>query len=133
MICCSYCETENQENDKNCSFCGAELKRLRPKVREFVYLELCERPFQELELFHTYDLLVLLRLVRAERTKSYDLMRTVQKAPEDVEIDKELLGYSESQYRLYTARMKLIEGILIDRMEYKPKRVDDKLLESLRM
>ncbi|MED4404117.1 hypothetical protein [Metabacillus fastidiosus] len=89
MICCSYCETENQENDKNCSFYAAELKRLRPKVREFVYLELWESPFKELELFHTYDLLVLLRLVRAERTKSYDLMRTVQKALEDVETDKE--------------------------------------------
>ncbi|MGG3805378.1 hypothetical protein [Metabacillus fastidiosus] len=90
MICCSYCETENQGNDKNCSFGGAELKRQRPKIREFVYLELCERPFQELELSHTYDLLVLLRLVRAKRTKSYDLMITVQKAPDDVEIDQEL-------------------------------------------
>lgn len=29
--------------------------------------------------------------------------------------------------------MKLIEGVLIDRMGYKPKRVDEKLLESLRM
>jgi hypothetical protein len=28
--------------------------------------------------------------------------------------------------------MKVIEGILIDRMGYKSKRVDDKLLESLR-
>ncbi|MGG3890689.1 hypothetical protein [Metabacillus fastidiosus] len=36
-----------------CSFCRAELKGLCPKVREFVYLELCERPFQELEFFHT--------------------------------------------------------------------------------
>ncbi|MGG3800849.1 hypothetical protein [Metabacillus fastidiosus] len=132
MICCSYCETENKEDLEQCSFCGVELRSQRPKLKDFVYLELCERPFQELALFHTYDLLVLLRMVRAERTKAYDLMRTVQKAPEGVEIDLESLKYGESEYRRYTARMKLIEGILMDRMGYKPKRVDDKLLESLK-
>ncbi len=71
--------------------------------------------------------------MREERTKSYNLMRTIQKAPEDVFIDSDTLAFAESEYRLYSARMKVIEGILIDRMGYKPKRIDDKLLESLKM
>jgi hypothetical protein len=129
---CLYCEVENKDLAIDCEFCGAPLKRQRPKVNGFVHVDQCELGFYELENFHTYDLLILLRLVREERTKCYKLMRTVQKAPDDVVIDSETLGFAESEYRRYTARMKVVEGILIDRMGYKPKRIDDKLLESLR-
>jgi hypothetical protein len=129
---CSYCGSENSVDKEKCDFCDALLKKQRPKMREFVYLDQVELPFDQLSIFHTYDLLVLLRLVREERSKSYNLMRTVQKAPEEVAVDSDTLVFAESEYRRYTARMKVIEGILIDRMGYKPKRVDDKLLESLR-
>lgn len=129
---CTYCGVENKELIDECEFCGAPLKKQRPKMREFIYLDQCELPFKELSLFHTYDLLILLRLVREERSKSYNLMRSVQKAPEEVLVDLETLTFAESEYRRYTARMKVIEGILMDRMGYKPKRVDDKLLSSLK-
>ncbi|QSX24480.1 hypothetical protein [Priestia megaterium] len=129
---CSYCETENKVNVTKCEFCQASLGERRPKLKEFTILKDCERTFDELRFFHTYDLLVLLRLVRQERTKSYDLMRTLKKASERPEIDKDMVLYSEECYRVYTKRMKVIEGILIDRMGYKPKRIDDKLLEALR-
>jgi hypothetical protein len=132
VVICSYCGSENSENAVNCGFCDAPLKNQRPKMREFVYLDQAELPFDQLSIFHTYDLLVLLRLVRVERSKSYNLMRSVQKAPEEVVVDSDTLVFAEQEYRRYTARMKVIEGILIDRMGYKPKRVDDKLLESLR-
>jgi hypothetical protein len=127
---CSYCGFENSVDREKCGFCDAPLKKERPKMREFVYLD--ELPFDQLAIFHTYDLLILLRLVREERSKSYNLMRTVQKAPEEVVVDSDTLVFAEGEYRRYTARMKVIEGILIDRMGYKPKRVDDKLLDSLR-
>lgn len=39
--------------------------------------------------------------------------------------------FAESEYRRYMSHMRVIEGILIDRMGYKPKRIDDKLLISL--
>lgn len=130
---CSYCETENKELVSDCEFCGALLNKQRPKMREFLYLDQCELPFQELSFFHTHDLLILLRLVREERTKAYNLMRSLQKAPEGVLIDSDTLDFAEREYRRYTARMKVIEGILIDRMGYKPNRVDDKLLMSLQV
>ena len=130
---CSYCDSENGEHAETCGFCDAPLKQQRPQLKDFLFLEQTELPFGELSLFHTYDLLILLRLVREERSKCYNLMRTVQKAPEEALIDSGTLSFAESEYRRYTARMKVIEGILIDRMGYKPKRVDDKLLVSLRM
>lgn len=129
---CSYCGSENSQYAENCGFCDAPLKRQRPTKKDFIYLEQCELPFNELSSFHTYDLLILLRLVREERTKCYKLMRTIQKAPEGVLVDSDTLSFAVSEYRRYTARMKVIEGILIDRMGYKPKRIDDKLLLSLK-
>ncbi|MET1123069.1 hypothetical protein ABWU59_29560 [Priestia megaterium] len=75
---CSYCGTEGSA--EICSFCGASLNIERPKLKEFVVLEDIRKPFNELACYHTYDLLVLLRLVRKERTKAYDLMLTLQKA-----------------------------------------------------
>lgn len=131
MICCSYCQIEN-ENLESCKFCGAALNELRPKLKDFLFIEQSELPFAELRLFHTYDILILLRLVREERTRSYSLMRTLQKAPEDTKIDSGSLEFAENEYRRYTARMKVLEGILIDRMGYKPKRVDDKLLAAFK-
>ena len=58
-------------------------------------LEDVEKPFNELACFHTYDLLVLLRLVRKERTKAYDLMLTLKKAAKSPQIDEVIVNYSE--------------------------------------
>lgn len=98
------------------------MNRRRPAMRNLVIVDYAECPFEELVQFHTYDLLILLRLVREELSNAYNLMRIIKKASKGV----------EEEYRRYTARMKVLEGILIDRMGYKPKRVDDKLLASLR-
>lgn len=128
---CKYCGSPNQSGT-SCDFCEAPLDIQRPKLREYLTLEDSEKPFRDLALFHTYDILILLRLVREERTKCYHLMRSLQKAPEDVVVDSDTLDFAEMEYRRFTGRMRVLEEILIDRMGYKPKRVDDKLLESLR-
>ena len=127
---CSYCGTENKT--KTCSFCGADLMAKRPKLRGYVSLEQCELPMPELATFHTYDLLMLLKLVREDRTKIYKYMQVLKKGPEEVYVDSDTISFAESEYRRLTARQKVIEGILIDRMGYKPKRVDDKLLMALK-
>ncbi|MEF3225952.1 hypothetical protein LJA00_08855, partial [Campylobacter jejuni] len=61
---CSYCNQDNGEVEEYCSFCEAPLKIKRPTLRDYIALNHAELPFSELSLFHTYDLLVLLRLVR---------------------------------------------------------------------
>ncbi|KRF47287.1 hypothetical protein ASG98_17245 [Bacillus sp. Soil531] len=86
---CSYCGTEGIE--ESCSFCGASLNIQRPKLKD------ADKPFNELAGFHTYDLLVLLRLVRKERTKAYDLMLTLKKAAKSPQIDEVIVNYSEDQ------------------------------------
>lgn len=135
---CSYCQTENQKNLDNCTFCNAPLIIIRPSQKDFLAVDHAQKPFEELIQYHTYDLLVLLRLVRAERSTAYDMMISIQrllkKAPEGSQNDSndaELVQHAEIDYRRYTSRMKLLEGILIDRMGYKPKRIDNKLLEAL--
>ncbi|RCO10959.1 hypothetical protein DTX79_01575 [Bacilli bacterium] len=128
---CSYCQTKNSESASECDFCQAPLKMERTSLNKEVFEEDYEKPFPVLVTYHTYHLLLLLKRVREERTKCYHLMRTVQKGSNLIEIDSDTLAFAESEYRLYTARMRVIEGILIDRIGYKPKRVDDKLLVSL--
>ncbi|KAB2486517.1 hypothetical protein F8155_26775 [Priestia endophytica] len=129
MICC-YCGTENQCVEI-CSFCEAPLDPIRPKRKNFVYLEQCEQSFSQLKLFHTYDLLVLLRLVRKERSDAFNQMRLIKKGAQEAQLDQETISFSEEQYLYYTKRAKVLEGILIDRMGYKPKTINDKLLLSI--
>lgn len=95
---CSYCGSENVENNDICNFCNAPLNGQRPKMRDFVYVDQVELPFSELSNFHTCDLLILLRLVREERSSCYHLMRSVQKAPENVLIDQENIRFAETEY-----------------------------------
>ena len=59
-------------------------------------------------------------------------MQTVRKAPEGISVPTDTISFAEQQYRENTARMRVIEGILIDRLGYKPKRVDNKLLNALK-
>ncbi|MEH7091898.1 hypothetical protein ICR95_27470 (plasmid) [Priestia megaterium] len=103
---CSYCGTEGLEDI--CPFCGADLNIKRPKLKEFVVLEDVEKPFNELSCFHTYDLLVLLRLVRKERTKAYDLMLRLKKDDKSPQIIQITRNYLKDLYEPYTKRMKLI-------------------------
>lgn len=129
-IICTYCQTE-QEQKKICSFCGADLNKTRPKMKQTLSEDESYQPQPILETYHTLDLMILLRFLRDERSTNYKLMQTVRKAPEGAEIPKDTIAFAEQQYRENTARAKVIEGILIDRLGYKPKRIDDKLLAAL--
>lgn len=60
-------------------------------------------------------------------------MQTVRKTPKEVSVPADTISYAEDQYKLNTAYMRVIEGILIDRLGYKPKRIDNKLLQALEM
>lgn len=128
---CSYCKTETK-NHKVCDFCKADLTASRPKINPFLSELETEKTQPELEKMHTYDLLLILSHIRAERSDMYRVMQSVRKAPNEAKKDNydELNEYGQELYRNLTARKNVIEQILIDRMGYYPKRVDKKLLQA---
>src|SRR5699024_11836044 len=73
--------------------------------------------------------------LREQRSTAYKTMQSVRKAPNEVKTSRndydELNEYGQEFYREATARKNIIEQILIDRMGYYPKRVDNKLLDAL--
>lgn len=130
---CSYCKTESV-NSVTCDFCHSDLAAARPKMNQL--LDVSNHYSQpELQKMHTVDLLLILRRLRADRTDMYKTMQIIRKAPQEAQESVE--GYSElkmdgiNMYQEITARKNVIEQILIDRMGYFPKRIDDKLLNAL--
>ncbi|MFB4322314.1 hypothetical protein RB298_08230, partial [Priestia sp. BR_2] len=81
----------------------ASLNIKRPKLKEFVVLVDVGKPFNELACLHTYDLLVLLLLVRKERAKAYDLKLTLKKAAKSPQIDEVTLTIQKIKRTLYKA------------------------------
>lgn|SRR5699024_2020025 len=129
---CVYCQTE-QEQKKYCSFCGADLTQDRPKIKQYLSEEEAYQKQPVLATYHTYDLLRMLQFLRQERTDSYKQMQMVRKAPQSVSVPSDINSFGQHQYRENTAHMRVIEGILIDRLGYKPRRVDQKLLDTLKI
>ncbi len=130
---CTYCKT-NQENKKFCSFCEADLTQTRPQKKQNLSQEEAYQTQPELAKYHTYDLILFLSDLRAERTDMYKTMQIVRKAPQKAEIDEyeEINQDGQRMYRELTAQKNVIEQILVDRMGYYPKRIDNKLLSALK-
>src|SRR5699024_6228339 len=131
---CTYGQTK-QENKKICSFCEAELTQERPKKKQTLSQEEGYHTQPELSKYHTYDLLLLLSYIRDQRASAYKTMQSVRTALYEIKTSRddydELNEYGQEFYREATARKNIIEQILIDRMGYYPKRVDNKLLDAL--
>lgn len=125
---CQYCKSENTENQKRCTFCGADLLSARPTIREIDVTDVL-KPLQEKRTYHTFNLLEMLQIARKERSDAYNMLRIVLKSENEVEVDKDLKNSVEEQYRLFTAHVHMIQELLIDRIGYYPKRVDNKLLD----
>jgi len=130
---CPYCQTK-AEQKKICSFCKADLTQNHPKMKQTLSQEEAYQNQPILATYHTYDLLLLLSYLREERSISYKTMQSVRKAPDEAKKDnyEELNEYGQELYREATARKNIIEQILIDRMGYYPKRIDNKLLNALK-
>lgn len=127
---CSYCKTENRASEIRCTLCEADLTSSRPKIKRFVDVSDAYQPYKVLTSYHTFDLLQLLRLIRKNRSDAYNSLRITLKASNEMEVPEELKNDSENEYKRSTAYMNLIEQILIDRIGYKPHRIDDKLLKA---
>ena len=126
---CLYCKTENGANEIRCTFCEADLTAPRPKIKHFISFDNF-KTYHELITYHTYDLLKLLKDVRKQRSEAFNLLRMTLKFQNEVDVPQEMKNVTEDDYKRFTAYMHLIEEILIDRIGYKPKRIDNKLLHA---
>lgn len=130
---CSYCQQEQEAKRERCFFCEAPLHEERPSLNRTVNQEDFSQAYPVLVTYHTYHLLLLLQQARKARTDAYNLMRITRKALRASQSDEKLqdgIKVAEDDYRQITARMNVLEGILIDRVGYKPKRIDEKMLAS---
>lgn len=130
---CTYCKTE-QEQTKVCSFCSADQTKYRPQRKQYLSENESKQSQPTLSKYHSYDLLLFLKHIRAERTEMYHTMQLVRKAPEEAKNNTE--NYESikedgiNMYRELTAQKNVIEQIFIDRFGYYPKRIDDGLLKE---
>ncbi|ALA55233.1 hypothetical protein CAY60_020715 [Shouchella clausii] len=140
---CPYCGTEvvEQQADYYCSFCEMSIPSLsiqynhnRPEV--FTDFDLCEDEFlldlyinkntQEFLQLSTYELLYVLRHIRAQRSEIYKSLHTFRNAQGTDE-------YTDEAGKLYeesTKRMFVVENILRQRLGYVPPRVTEHFLSK---
>lgn len=146
MHYCSMCNTSmkvdrrNYPIEKHCNFCGSSLyneltgfpivvlegaRYQRRELKQSVNLNDAECPVSVLDTFHTYDLYLLLRLVRNQRHVLYKQLGEANKIG-----SAEEKRSSSSLYDYWTRRQNVIENVLIDREGYFPARITDKLLRE---
>src|SRR5699024_10889246 len=132
---CTYCKVK-QENKKICSFCEADLTQERPKKKQTLSQEEAYQTQPELSKYHTYDLLLLLSHLREQRSTAYKTMQSVRIAQNEIKIRHnnydELNEYRKEHNNQVTTIKNIIQQILIDRMGYYIKRIDNKLLNILK-
>lgn len=157
MNTCPYCATEldvlkgEYKGNAVCSFCGNIMFGSTPwgnysqdghrinqrKMKEAIFIKDAEKPLYELVTYHTYDLLVCLRLVRLERSETYDALKTFNKASDQLSSEemlqfKEVTAETGEQYEYWTRKAWQLENILMDRMGYFPERIDDQMLARVK-
>lgn len=145
MQTCAYCGSavELVGNGLYCAFCDMEVYqddvqtngRRRPvQAEETVLLSIAERSTQEIMKKDSYYLIVLLRLVRDERKRAYNLLRVVNKGAA-VQPDTAALQAGQYEgaknYKYWTRKAWIIENILRDRAGYYPAKITDGLLSGI--
>lgn len=127
---CSYCKTENVADQSSCTFCAADLLATRPTQKRFIDIEDVLKPLAQKQQYHTFDLLLMLKVARKERSDAFTTLKTILKANNEIEVPTELKSDTEGFYNDFSAHVNQIEQILVDRLGYYPKRIDQKFLES---
>lgn len=162
MKTCSYCATDltkellavkggEYHNHTSCPHCKILLgpnsnwgnytedgKRVISKqIKPMIAIEDVQQPLHILNDFHTHDLLLALRLARLERHKTYDLLKTFNKASDNMneedfqkfEVATEETG---NEYDYWTRRCWMLENLLMDRMGYFPQRISNEMLFNIK-
>ena len=134
VIICAFCKATYQD----ISHASTDYQRTKKHlIKKYVTSEDIERPVQELEEYHTLDLLLCLRIARTERTQAFYLVRLYNKAldemPEDAESINVMIEEAAEMYTNWTRRSWTLENILTNRMGYFPDRVSDEMIEKIKI
>ncbi len=128
---CKYCGTVNNTEATVCEICQAELVIERPlKQQTVVTLQDCYKTVPELRKMHTLDLLLLVSLIRAERTSIFNYMQMSKKAEEVTKVAATLNKNFFNDYTAIKIRYSIVSNVLKDRLGYVPQRIDEKFLVS---
>lgn len=141
MKTCPYCASELQAAADlyYCSFCCMKGmtpaedggRRSRYTMKFSIGHEDLEKTTPELMLYHTFDLLRLLKFLRDERRSYYHNIKTLRKAGEMTEEFKQLEQEVGGTYEQLTRKTWIVENILKDRIGYIPQKVTDQLLATV--
>jgi hypothetical protein len=145
-----YCGTEVTVKNEvhQCEFCEMELaaseimmngERKKNIVKPIISISHMNKPTRELMEMNTYELLVLLQLVRKERSSSFESMSEAKKylhqakeegSQQAISILNDTLEAVIEDYSYVTRKAWVLENILAERMESVPQRITDKMLEK---
>lgn len=146
-------------NHNTCPYCGSILEREQLYKKDKVLCEFCEifvipsvngtrkeryRRMESVDYdhirmntaqimeMHTYDLLLLLQLIRDQKRDYYNSVCTMKKVNSKIQNPeyKETEIEAGNQYEMMKRKNFVVENILRDRMGYIPKKVTQKLLLS---
>ncbi|WP_017815207.1 hypothetical protein [Paenibacillus shenyangensis] len=142
MHTCGYCGTEVQVkvNMAYCSFCEMDLweeditedgQRRELVVQKAVLLIDAKRPTPYLMEQSAFSLIKLLKLVRAERKRLYEMSRLFRKGNEVGGGFTEQQQVVNEDYELFCRKAWAIENILRDKMGVFPARITDDMLEKM--
>lgn len=141
MKTCPYCASEVEVFNKMkfyCGFCDMAVvpnedgnRVSRYKRKPFIDLKDSNLSTPELMLYHTFDLLHLLQLLRAERRSYFGHVTTFKKASNETDQFKEVEAEAGNEYEKITRKVWIVENLLIERLGYIPERISNELLETV--
>lgn len=144
LITCPYCGSllvEQQEDKYYCGFCVMTLgthqiqhnnERISVRIRDFALDSYMEKTTPELMRLSTFELLSLLKTIRAERTDMYKYLNVFYRVRtnEDTEDFREKEEEAGAEYEQVTRKMFVIENVLRQRLGYVPHRISQQYLEQ---
>lgn len=136
MVVCPHCQSKLQKLNGflHCMFCEIDVEptgQSTQKMKGAVDRVDAEKTTKFLKFYHTYDLLLLLRLCREERREAYDLMQIIKKGRMGLgkEFDQAFRD-SFGFYDYWTKKVRVIESLVKERIGGIPKAVTNNLLDK---
>lgn len=148
MKTCPYCGSNLEkvtDHQYYCDFCtmtlaAASVKENRERVdvvvNDFVLRDYANKTTPELMALSTFELLYLLKEIRAERSLMYHHLHIFHRAGEETNEFKEMEKESGNEYMYLTKKAFVLENIIRKRLDYVPTRITEydlvKHLESVK-